>query len=985
MLNLKLRDEFLGSQMPDTAIELRRSDNKGAAQRDAEYILSITYPTTDVQTALRQISSVRAKRPIVLMGDRGRGKSHIMAVLHHAVQSSDQVEQWAKSWGTGLDLPALMDLALEQGFIPISEAVHNNEYPLLWNLLFDRHPKGEYYRGQFESLKQHMPPRSLLEKMFEEQPTVLVLDEFQKWFDGLPTRNRETGGNPQEAASNFIQVLSELACDRPEILVLVVSVLNNSTDAFRQVHRNDPVVVDFRGPTAKQDRQRLVLHRLFENRTNIPANDIENLVSPYAGERYRLRFSHLTEAERERINQEAIRSWPFSPELLSLLEEQILMAAAAQETRDLIRILAHVYRARGKSTPIITPADFFVDDDSCGVQSLLDSIATVGEQEKLREVAQSNLQIIQESGEDVPHARELVSSLWMRSMSPGRTVGGTRQELQLDITKQASIDDNAFQAELNRLIENSKNIHGEESPEGRLHFEIGENPRSLVRATARNEKLWQPGAMASTAGEMTYPGKDIEHIRNTLKHLLVPEARQPASRVIVLGPKWNEDPWSEVDEIDHPGRWDRPVLLGMPSPIATSGADQLQGLGDWLAKHVPSKRNMVRFLLLKQDAAGIYDDPELRFLARCSFLTSIAWHSDPKYRALKSDFDNPLRGRLKTDFDRFAVLKRWNYQDPPACGFHVERIGAQGSDIPDKVEEILHRDLFDPAEFMNLVKDYAKDSAIVGDLLDELAEAPGSPEKEAMIYLGQTQLYEEILKVAARGEIVLNVDGAWVGKQPDQEYEEALRAIRGRAFRSGQDVRNVQLALPGATGGSTVTGPATGAGAQQPTPGGAPVTKPGGLFPGSESGGTTAPPATGGSVVTPPPSGQPATPPAVTRYQASQEPQIGINLCGSFEQWGLDNSDTLRSAKIEFQGLSVQQIKQILQRLPSAFRVFDRLLIPGRELSAAIFAELDATLAHRLGLSVPLVDRTAAAIRALRGSSSCHVDHLTGHARGLCI
>ena len=134
-------------------------------------------------------------------------------------------------------------------------------------------------------------------------------------------------------------------------------------------------MVDFRGPTAKQDRQRLVLHRLFENRTNIPANDIENLVSPYAGERYRLRFSHLTEAERERINQEVIRSWPFTPELLSLLEEQILMAAAAQETRDLIRILAHVYRARGESTPIITPADFFVDDDSCGVQSLLDSIA----------------------------------------------------------------------------------------------------------------------------------------------------------------------------------------------------------------------------------------------------------------------------------------------------------------------------------------------------------------------------------------------------------------------------------------------------------------------------------------------------------------------------------------------------------------------------------------------------------------------------------
>ena len=42
MLALKLRDEFLGEQMPGTAISLRTSDNLGAAQRSPDYILSIT-------------------------------------------------------------------------------------------------------------------------------------------------------------------------------------------------------------------------------------------------------------------------------------------------------------------------------------------------------------------------------------------------------------------------------------------------------------------------------------------------------------------------------------------------------------------------------------------------------------------------------------------------------------------------------------------------------------------------------------------------------------------------------------------------------------------------------------------------------------------------------------------------------------------------------------------------------------------------------
>jgi len=96
MLNLKLRDEFLGSQMPGTVVSLRNSSNTGAVQQSPDAILSITYPTADVRKALRAVSAERAQGPIVLVGDRGRGKSHIMAVMHHAIQSPDQVEAWAR-------------------------------------------------------------------------------------------------------------------------------------------------------------------------------------------------------------------------------------------------------------------------------------------------------------------------------------------------------------------------------------------------------------------------------------------------------------------------------------------------------------------------------------------------------------------------------------------------------------------------------------------------------------------------------------------------------------------------------------------------------------------------------------------------------------------------------------------------------------------------------------------------------------------------
>jgi len=909
MLELKLRDEFLGSQMPNTAIALRRADNKGAAQQAPEQILEITYPTADVQTALRNISAARDGRPIVLMGDRGRGKSHIMAVMHHAIASPDAVEPWAQAWAAEPSAAAIQGLVLERGFVAISEPVQNHEYPLLWDLLFDRHPKGEYYRGQFENMNQPFPPRSLLEKMFEDQPAALILDEFQKWFDGLHDEEGSTGRKWQECASNFTQNLSEIAKDRPDILILVISVLNNTTEAFRQVHRTAPVVVDFRGPTAKEDRQKLVLHRLFTNRGNIPLADIDGIVSAYAQERWRLRHSHLPDSERSRITSEISSSWPFAPELLALLEEQILMASAAQETRDLIRILAHIYRARGENVPLLTPADFFVDDDSCGVQTLLNSIAVVGDQERLREIAQANLEFVQTSGQTVPHARELVSALWMRSMSPGRNVGAKRSELQLDITRDAQQDDNAFQVELNTLIENSRNIHGEESPDGRLRFEIQENPRSLVRAVARNDRLWQEGATPSAGAENVFPRKDVEHVQGTLRHMLVPEGRQPGSRVIVLGPKWDTDPWSELDEADEPGRWERPALVVMPTPMTVSGAGQIAGLGEWMKEHIPSRRNMARFLLLATDEKGIYDDAELRFLARCAYLTGDAWSNDPKYRVLKGDFDRALRDRLKARYDRFAVLKTWDFPNPANCCYEVERVGAQGGDIPAKVEERLMRDLFDPAEFQKLVVSYATNSDMVGKLLDDIAEAP-APSKTAMIYLGETPTYEEILKVAARGKAELNVNGTWVARKPEHSDDDAaLRYVRSEAWRSGQEMRDVQLGLPGSAGGSTVTGTndatvAPGGGAvPQPVPGGG-ATPAGGLF-----GGGGQPTGGGTAIVTPSP-----------QTQSILDERTGINLCGAFEQWGLDAGTTLARTKIELHNLSVQQVKQILQRLPSAFK-----------------------------------------------------------------
>jgi hypothetical protein len=280
----------------------------------------------------------------------------------------------------------------------------------------------------------------------QSKKTALILDELQTWYDGFHDEPGSEGKKRLRWAFNFIQTLSELAEDRPDLFCLVVSVRDNTTDAFQQIHRKAPVVIDFKGETAREDRKKLVLHRLFQNRNNVPLAEIAQTVQVYAEEREKLLHTDATNADKARLQNEVIECWPFSPELLALLEDHILMAAAAQDSRDFIRMLAEVFRVRGQQVPVITPADFCVDDDDCGVTTLIDSFATSADQERLREKAIRNLTAIRGTTIVAPHAREVISSIWVRSLSATQDTGATRNEVQLDITRDKPIDDNAFTA-----------------------------------------------------------------------------------------------------------------------------------------------------------------------------------------------------------------------------------------------------------------------------------------------------------------------------------------------------------------------------------------------------------------------------------------------------------------------------------------------------------------------------------------------------------
>jgi hypothetical protein len=151
VLGLNLRQEFKGKRLKGTAIELSNESNTGATQIAAAEFLEITYPTHDLLKGIEAVGPNQG-RPVVVIGERGLGKSHLMAALYHTVHDPVSTGAWLKSWATTLNEPAIGAIPLRQSMLVIGESLHRQRYKFLWDLLFEQHPHGNYIRGKWEGM-----------------------------------------------------------------------------------------------------------------------------------------------------------------------------------------------------------------------------------------------------------------------------------------------------------------------------------------------------------------------------------------------------------------------------------------------------------------------------------------------------------------------------------------------------------------------------------------------------------------------------------------------------------------------------------------------------------------------------------------------------------------------------------------------------------------------------------------------------------------
>ena len=906
MLGLKLREEFLGKLLKGTAIELANDSKTGATQIGAQSFLGITYPTHDLVKAIEAIGPNQA-RPVVVIGERGAGKSHLLAALYHAVNDPVATREWLERWAKTINSPELATIKLRSGMHVIGDSLHRQRYKFLWDVLLDNHPHGVYIRGKWQGTgpaKTDILPHTLAVELLEKQPVMLLLDEFQTWFDGLANTEQQ----PTRAwAFTFIQILSEIAKERPDLLALVISVRNGGSDAYQQVHRVNPVAIDFMGggnpQRVQEDRRRMLLHRLFENRLHVTMADVQALVAPHVAEHFRLMA--VPPPDQDRRRREFAVSWPFAPHLLRLLEEQVLIATDAQETRDLIRILANLFKSRGDKVPVLTAADFSLADDSSGIGALLDSVSNA-DHRTLRGKAQQNIiavrDAVPEADTALPHLNDLMGALWLRSIAVGNNAGADAGTLQADITRGAPLDDNAFAVELGTIVENSFNIHRDGQ---RLVFRSEENPQARLMAHARNDRLFADG-------------RDQLHLAKETRYVLTGDAGN-APLVIALPPKWLTDPWSTAEGAEQPAQWtdQRPPIVVLPeSPEALGPL-----LGRWLCDHLQSRRNTVRFVLPSAGKGNAYRDRELLILARAT-LTAGEWAAQSgEYRKLQSRYQTELRDLLKKRFDRFAVLRTWVFAQPETCTLSMEPLKKQGALIPEAIQATLQDDVFVPEDFETAVLAATAANDSVGKLFRELQE-PRPNAQDCIPWLGETAVKERLLRLCAAGKVALNVRGTeQLQAQPGETADTAWLRMRARLPFSGKQLGEVKLMEPAAM-------PGTGGAA--PPPSVAPVgllpepdpTKPPQPAPNATPDKPPLPPLFDGDA--PQPAAPVPTPaPEPRSWVAFENPTNSTlnQLHQLTDNWAIKPKSKLTSITLTIAAASLEQLQDILKKMPIDLRV----------------------------------------------------------------
>lgn len=449
---LKPRIETISEEGIEGIIDLANlnSGNAKKIEADPEAFFRLTYPTSDIQNVLEQItlrfsSQKKTSGLFLFEGLKGSGKSHLLLLIFNLFSYSTIAQNWLKNNNLKCTIP--------DDVIVVINKFTDNPYKYIWNLIFDK------LGGKTHEKTTH-PSLAEFKEALGDRKLILVFDELEQGIKVIA----DSAIQAQNIA--FLQMLSEFS-NRSKQVTMFASIYSDREEPGSTLKRVPKCIVKF---DSTKDQSNIILHRLFENYLKFNKKDISPIIDSYIN----IWKKHIT-FETDELKNRFQETYPFSPSLIDIVLNKIPARGGFQNVRGALSFLGNLVKLTHTMNDIITPADASLNDKA--------NIIMLRDLDIGGDLINRTVDNLEELKSRVEIADKVASSVLLYSLTGlGPDKGSSRNKLLFDIVT-PTIDINAFNHAIISFQKYASYFHTEGD---RFYFDLEEQPEAKVEYRSLN-------------------------------------------------------------------------------------------------------------------------------------------------------------------------------------------------------------------------------------------------------------------------------------------------------------------------------------------------------------------------------------------------------------------------------------------------------------------------------------------------------------------
>ncbi|MBC7332924.1 MAG: hypothetical protein H5T85_00410 [Actinobacteria bacterium] len=386
-------------------------------ESNPEKLFRVTYISSALKRALERVNEkltgVSNQGAVLIVGPYGAGKTHGLITLYHILKEPQIAKDWLRNWKINIDLPSSTKTCI------ISTRRYDVDF--LWEPIFSK-----LGRQDMLSEIKRFPTVDQIEEIVGDETCAIFIDEIENWYGSF---DPEKQADLIERNETFLEHLFEVANDPHRKLLIFVTFLEEKEGLKKILNRTKPVRIDV---SATYDREKIVLHRLFENSDKKDLDKVEEVIQGYVD-----KYSKPIKIENPySYKQRMIDTYPFHPLVLESLAQIYEAATERQDIRGMMNVLADMVKDNFYRKDLLLICD-------------LDENAFRGIDLRLVEKYNYDLERVK----DISYGKDILKSILIFTLND-KTIGATESDILLSVFSPTQGET------LNALIMDLENIYG---------------------------------------------------------------------------------------------------------------------------------------------------------------------------------------------------------------------------------------------------------------------------------------------------------------------------------------------------------------------------------------------------------------------------------------------------------------------------------------------------------------------------------------------